>query len=167
MVLRALRAGDAGTARALAELPDLVRGRPAAPIGRLDRLPADSAGHANDREGSIAAWWARPVNSRYGRPIRHDPLRQALRLVAGPALGTAEADRRRRTRVLPQVRLRRPQCLGRGPQRCLGLSRRVPAPADGQQPDGPGEELQPAAPGVRHGLRTPLGPAQQPLGRFQ
>ena len=127
---------------------------PAVPFGQPDRLPAALRRPRRRPEISIAAWCARPVNSRYGRPIRRastTPCVQVpLRLLepGRPELGDAEADQRQRAQLLAQAGLRRVRSLGHGPQppRLLRHRRDVAALPGQQQPDHPQQHLQLPAP---------------------
>ena len=134
-----------------------------------------SAARANDRETSIAAWCARPVNSRYGRPIRRasatpcSRCRSRLLEPGRPVLGDAEVDQRQRAQVLAQAGLRRVRGLGHGlqPPRLLGHRRQVAALAGQQQPDHPEQHLHLPAPAGRHRRRSPLRQRQVPLRLLQ
>ena len=124
-------------------------------------------------ERSIAAWCARPMNSRYGRPIRRASATPCSRCRSASAkpppqyLGDAEVDQRQRAQLLAQAQAapRPGPRLGPQPLRLFGRRRKVAALPGEQQPDHAEQHVQLAAPAGRAPtpIPVPRAPGTAPL----
>ena len=134
--------------------------------GQLDRLHAALRRLRKRPVELVAAWYARPVNSRYGRPIRRASATPCSRC-------RCPSNRVAQTSVMPRLTSAsarssspRPGCAASGASAaacsrcaCSATAGRFAALPGQQQPDHPEQHLRLPAPAGRHRRRSRAPPA--------